>query len=64
MDAIQTKSTCNMSPIAIEQIKTWLETCEREHDGCKQQGAIQDSKLGRHFVLPISVVARVGILIS
>ena len=51
MDVIQTESMCNISPSAIEQIKTWLETCEREHDGCKQQWGIQPSEIGPPFRL-------------
>jgi hypothetical protein len=51
MDVIQTESTYNISPITIEQVKTWLETCEREHYGCKQQKAIPDSETGPPFRL-------------
>jgi hypothetical protein len=51
MDIIQPESTCNINPIAIEQIKMWLETCEREHYGCKQQGALQHSEIGPPFRL-------------
>jgi len=51
MDIIQTDSTYNISPISIEQIKWWLETCEREHHGCKQRRTIQDLKIGPPFRL-------------
>jgi hypothetical protein len=51
MDVIQTESTYNISPIAIEQVKAWLETCERGHYGCKQRKAIPDSETGPPFRL-------------
>ncbi len=51
MDAIQTASTCNVSPVAVEQIKMWPEICEREHQECKEQGAKRNSEIGPPFCL-------------
>ncbi|KAB5528828.1 heterokaryon incompatibility protein-domain-containing protein [Coniochaeta sp. 2T2.1] len=35
IDVVQTRSSTNINPPAIQQIKNWLRTCTEEHDTCR-----------------------------